>query len=278
MDYVKLRIKVAPQEPFCDLITYHLSDCGFDTFEENAEGLDAYCPEAHYHADEVKDILKQITTHGAVLDWSEEKIPWKNWNEEWEKQYAPELIAETIYVRALFHEPRPEYPFEIVIQPRMAFGTGHHPTTSLVMQSLLKLDLKDKTVIDMGCGTGILGILAILKGAKSVLAIDIDPVAVENTIDNFALNKCQPLRALTGTSKQLEGEHADLFLANINRNIILEDLPLYKASMNPGALLLTSGYYEQDLPLIRKKAESLGLQYCAHDTRQDWCCAQFKNE
>ncbi|MBL7923744.1 MAG: 50S ribosomal protein L11 methyltransferase, partial [Bacteroidia bacterium] len=206
----------------------------------------------------------------------EEIIPWKNWNEEWEKQYQPEIIGGKIYVRAEFHPPNPGFPLEILIQPKMAFGTGHHPTTSQVMEMMLDMDFKNKKVIDMGCGTGILCILAMKLGAQSALAIDNDPNAVENTRDNLIKNQIQHTLVLEGDSSSLKDKSCDVFIANINRNIILNDLESYVHCLRPGAELLTSGYYLQDLPLVRKKAESLGLVFSGYTVNKDWCCARFK--
>lgn len=276
MNYVQLQLKIEPLNPFRELLTYYLAGAGFETFEEKPDGIEAYCQEALYNEEQVHEAVADARLQGAEIQWKKTVIPWKNWNEEWEKQYAPEIISDRIYIRALFHEPHPDFPIEIVIHPKMAFGTGHHPTTALVMQQMLKMDLKEKTIIDMGCGTGILGILALKQGANSVLAIDIDPVAVENTLENAGINDVYAMRAQTGKSELLKGEYCDVLLANINRNIILEDLPLYSASMNPGAQLLTSGYYAQDLPMIRKRAEALQLEYISHEVKDEWCCALFK--
>lgn len=276
MNYVQLQLKIEPLNPFRELLTYYLAGVGFETFEDKPEGMEAYCQETLYNEKQVQEVIADAQLQGAEIQYTKTVIPWKNWNEEWEKQYAPEIIDDQIYIRALFHEPRAEFPIEVIIQPKMAFGTGHHPTTALVMRQMLKMDLKGKTVIDMGCGTGILGILAMKLGADSVFAIDIDPVAVENTMENARMNGVDRIRALAGQSDLLSGENCDILLANINRNIILEDLPLYSSAMKKGAYLLTSGYYAQDLPMIRKRAEALQLEYVSHEVKDDWCCAVFK--
>jgi ribosomal protein L11 methyltransferase len=276
MNYVHLQLKIEPLNPFRELLTYYLAEAGFETFEEKSDGLEAYCQENLYEDEQVQQAIAEAQLLGAVIQSIKTMIPWKNWNEEWEKQFAPEIISDRIYIRALFHEPRPEFPIEIIIHPKMAFGTGHHSTTALMMQQMLKMDFNGKTVIDMGCGTGILGILGLKLGAKSVFAIDIDPVAVENTMENARTNHVASIRAQAGKSDLLQGKHCDVLLANINRNIIIEDLPLYYFCMNSGAHLLTSGYYAQDLPMIRKRAESLQLEYISHEVKEEWCCAVFK--
>lgn len=276
MDYRLLALKIAPLEPFRDLLNYRLAESGFNMFEETDNGLNAYIPEKDYSAEAVAEVLSECRTLGAAIEAEEQLIPWKNWNEEWEKQYQPEIIGNHIYVRADFHPPNPDYPLEIIIQPRMAFGTGHHPTTSQVMALMLTLDFNDKQVIDMGCGTGILAIQAMLQGARSALAIDNDANAVENTRDNVIKNNCTGITVVEGEAGALAGTSCDIFLANINRNIILYDLSAYAATLRQGGELLTSGYYVQDLPLIQKKAATLGLQYVQHTVYNDWCCAQFR--
>lgn len=276
MDYHLLDIKITPLDPFRDLLSYRLAETGFDMFEETEDGIRAYVPEKDYSQAAVDDIFRECEQLGASLSAESMVIPWKNWNEEWEKQYQPEIIGNHIYVRAEFHPPNPGYPMEIIIQPRMAFGTGHHPTTSQVMEMMLGIDFQNKKVIDMGCGTGILAIQAMLQGASSALAIDNDPNAVENTRDNVMKNNCTGIDVMEGESSALKGKTCDIFIANINRNIILSDLEAYRATMRPGALLITSGYYIQDLPLIRKKAATLGLHEADHTSQKEWCCALFK--
>ena len=276
MDYRLLDIKIAPLDPFRDLLSYRLAETGFDMFEESEEGLRAYVPEKDYHATAVDDIFTECRELGATLQVNAQVIPWKNWNEEWENQYNPEIIGNHIYVRAEFHPPNPGFPMEIIIQPRMAFGTGHHPTTSQVMEMMLDIDFTGKKVIDMGCGTGILAIQAMKQGAVSAIAIDNDPNAVDNTRDNVLKNNCTGIDVMEGEASALRGKTCDIFIANINRNIILNDLEAYRATMRPGALLITSGYYLQDLPLIRKKAVTLGLHEADHTSQKEWCCALFK--
>ena len=179
-------------------------------------------------------------------------------------------------MRAEFHPPNPGYPLEIIIQPRMAFGTGHHPTTAQMMNMMMHIDFSGKRVIDMGTGTGILAILAARLGAASVLAIDNDANAVDNVSDNVLLNRVEGITARHGEVESLINERCDIVLANINRNIILNDLPAYRDTLLPGAELLTSGYYLQDHELIAVQAEKHGLQPVGFTTEQDWTCARFR--
>lgn len=275
MDYRLLELKITPLEPFREWLTFQLSGCGFDMFEDTEEGLKAYCPERDFSNTSVDEILKECRELGAEVRDDLSLIPSQNWNAEWEKQFDPEVIGGLVHVRAEFHAARPDLPLEIVIQPKMAFGTGHHPTTSQVMESMLKMDLNGKMVIDMGCGTAILAILALMRGAKAAIAIDNDTNAVENSRENILRNHTQNIAVIEGDASSLIGLSCDLFIANINRNIILQDIEKYVAAMLPGAILLTSGYYEQDLPMILQKAASLGLHYTGHTAKNEWCCAGF---
>jgi ribosomal protein L11 methyltransferase len=275
MEYILLEINIQPLDPFRDLLSYQLAEKGFDMFEETGTGLKAYAPLRSYDPVQVKEVFNDCEDLGCRINYREENIPWKNWNEEWEKNFQPEIIADRIYVRAEFHPPNPGFPIEILIQPRMAFGTGHHPTTAQVMEMMLGMDFNGKKVIDMGCGTGILAILAVKRGAISVIAIDNDANAVENSRDNVLKNEAANVIVLEGEAGSLKDKQCDIFIANINRNIILTDLPLYKACMSAGGELITSGYYIQDLPMIQKKAQELGFEYKDHTVDKEWCCARF---
>jgi ribosomal protein L11 methyltransferase len=219
--------------------------------------------------------VEECENLGCTIKSTHELLPWQNWNEEWEKQFQPEIIAERVLVRADFHPPQPEFALEIVIQPRMAFGTGHHPTTAQVMEEMLDIDFKGKSVIDMGCGTAILAILASMLGANEVTAIDNDPNAAENSTENAIRNGFPGIRVIEGDVTALDGLKADILLANINRNIILSDLNTYAKATKPGGLLVTSGYYENDLPIIVEKARENGFELLNKRTRNEWCCATF---
>ncbi len=275
MEYLELKLVITPREPFSEILTYHLSEIGFDMFEDTVDGLKAYIIEQNYDETKLLDLLKEQSQLGFSVQHEVIDIPWKNWNEEWELNFQPEIIAEKIYVRAEFHPENPGFEHELIVQPRMAFGTGHHPTTAQVMELMLALDFKNKVVLDMGSGTGILAILALQLGAKSALAVDNDDNAVENSVENAIRNGYPNMEALVGESSSIEERKFDIVLANINRNIILNDLPYYAKMLNSNGELITSGYYEQDLKIIREKAKSLGLNYVQHITKNDWCCAAF---
>lgn len=276
MEFVEVEIKISPLDPFRDYFSYHLSTIGFDMFTETETGLLAYAPSVGFEEDALLEVLQNSIALGCTVSYSKKLIPWQNWNEEWEKGYSPEIIAEKVYVRADFHPSNPGYPLEIIIQPKMAFGTGHHPTTSQVMEMMLQMDFKGKEVIDMGCGTGILAILAMKLGASGAFAIDNDVNAVENTIENVAKNACENVTVAQGEAESLAGRNCDIFIANINRNIILNDISFYKESLRKNGTIITSGYYIQDLEVIKKKAVEVGFDFVTHTESKDWCCAQFK--
>lgn len=278
VNYIELNLEITPAEMYTEMITYHLSEAGFEMFEETNNCLKAYIQTSLFNKAAIESIINDVITQGCEITYQFAEIPWRNWNEEWESNYQPEIIDNKLYIRAEFHAPNPDYPMEIVVQPRMAFGTGHHPTTSQVMTVMLKTDFIGKSVLDMGSGTGILAILAFMQGATSALAIDNDVNAVENSSDNALRNGYPQMEVELGEGKAIAGKKFDVILANINRNIILQDLHLYNDAMNEKSVLITSGYYTDDLPVIKNKAEGMGIQYLYHTTEKEWCCAVFEKK
>ena len=276
MNYTELNLQLNPLDLFAEMLTYQLGEIGFEMFEDTPQGFKAYIQTANFNQDAVLEIIEGIKELNCEVSYTIQDIPWQNWNAEWEKNYQPEIIGNKIYVRAEFHEANPSYPHEIVVQPRMAFGTGHHPTTSQVMEAMLDIDFKNKSLLDMGCGTGILAILGMQLGASSAYAIDNDPNSVDNSIENAKRNGYPQIEVGLGSSELLEDKSYDIILANINRNIILNDLDKYAASLNAGGLLITSGYYTSDLSVIKNKAAEYHLDYLQHTSQNDWCCATFK--
>ncbi len=278
MNYTELALELNPLELFSEMLTYQLGEVGFEMFEDTPQGFKAYIQTANYNNEAVLEIIEGIKELNCEVTYSVQDIPWQNWNAEWEKNYQPEIIGNKIYVRAEFHEANPSYPHEIIVQPRMAFGTGHHPTTSQVMEAMLNIDFQNKSLLDMGCGTGILAILGMQLGARSAYAIDNDPNSVENSIENAQRNGYPQIEVALGSSELLEGKSYDIILANINRNIILNDLEKYATSLNVGGLLITSGYYTSDLSVIKNKAAEYHIDYLQHTSQNDWCCATFKKQ
>lgn len=260
MDYVALTVKYTPlSEAASDLMAAFLADMGYESFVGNDGGLTAYIRASDFSLDDVRQMIDEFPME-ITSELTHELIVGKDWNEEWEKNYfKPIRIGDECVVRSTFHTDYPEVRYEIIIDPKMAFGTGHHATTSMMLRHLLSLHLEGKKVIDMGAGTGILSILAAMRGASDVTGIEIDPDAADNARENVALNGVA-VDILTGDSSLLADlREADLFLANINRNVILADLERYSSSLKSGGIMLLSGFYKADLPLLERAAGMYGL-------------------
>ena len=278
MDYIEFHIKITPINTVInDLLAADLAEIGFESFSECEDGMLAFVSAAQYVEDTLKNCIP-AEMFGSTLEYSSKSIPGQNWNEEWEKNYfQPIVIGTDCVIHSSFHKDIPEARYDILIDPKMAFGTGHHETTSLMLEALLKLDVMGKSFLDMGCGTAVLAILASMKGAVNVLGIDIDQWAINNALENIQLNNSPAIEILTGGAELLVFTAPfDIIFANINRNILLADMAAYTAKMVEGSLLFMSGFYETDLPLIREKAESLGLTYVNHDTKNNWVAVRFE--
>lgn len=276
MNYQEYIFTIKATEDFHkDLLVNSLADIGFDTFEDTLEGFKAYIPSA----DDTDAGINQIADHFSdmfTFTYKVNTIPHQNWNQVWESNFQPLKINERCYVRATFHEPHPEYEFEIVVDPKMAFGTGHHQTTALMMELMMDENFQDKKVLDMGCGTGILAILASKLGATELLAIDYDEICYESTIENSRLNNITNIIPLCGSKEIIPDERFDIILANINRNILLDQIERYSEVLLPGGHIFFSGFYEDpDLEIIRSKAEADGLQYRLHRKSDNWVAAKF---
>lgn len=259
-----------------DLLINDLAAIGFDTFEESDKGFNAFIPEPNFDLASLETLLTQLPV-GTEISYIVKNIPQQNWNKVWEENFQPLIVVDKCYVRATFHESRvDDYPLEIIIDPKMAFGTGHHQTTSLMMEYLLEEKMDSRLVLDMGCGTGILGILALKLGAKQVVAIDNDPVCCESTLENSKLNNVEKISVLLGDSTAIPKADYTLIIANINRNILLSQLEHYAKSLNQGGILLMSGFYEgEDLELLKVHAKSFGLEYLNCKVRDHWAAARF---
>jgi len=276
MNYYELLFTTIVTEDFQqDLLINALGQIGFDTFEEVEFGFKAYIPVDDFDKavlDATLDAYREMFTFSYDITL----IPQKNWNEVWESNFEPIIIKDKIYVRATFHAPRPEFAYEIVIDPKMAFGTGHHQTTSMMLEMLLENDMTGKKVLDMGCGTGILAIMASKSGAAAVTAIDYDPVCFESTIENSQLNKIFNVQTLNGSKEAIPAELFDVILANINRNILLDQLKRYSEVLKPDGELYMSGFYETpDLDLIMDEARKYGIKYIIHKINNGWVAAKF---
>ena len=278
MDYIEIHVKITPINTVInDLLAADLAEIGFESFSECEDGMLAYVSAILYDEDTTKKIIP-AEMFGSTLEFSSNNIPGQNWNEEWEKNYfQPIVIGTDCVIHSSFHTNIPEAKYDILIDPKMAFGTGHHETTSLMLEELLKLDVDGKSFLDMGCGTAVLAILASMKGAVHVLGIDIDQWAINNALENIQLNNSPAIEILTGGAELLDFTAPfDIIFANINRNILLADMAAYTAKMVEGSLLFMSGFYETDLPIIREKAESLGLTYVNHNSKNNWVAVRFE--
>ncbi|PIQ20743.1 MAG: 50S ribosomal protein L11 methyltransferase [Cytophagales bacterium CG18_big_fil_WC_8_21_14_2_50_42_9] len=267
MDFIQVTVQT-PEE-LTDIITAELSQVGYDTFMETENGLCAYITEDIFSETELQAVLQKYQ-QVADLPYSTDKIPQQNWNEEWEKNFEPLLISGICSVRASFH-PQPEnITYDIVINPKMSFGTGHHETTTLMIQNQLDLTHTSKRVLDMGCGTGILAILAVKLGAGEVVAVDIEDWTVENARENAALNNT-PVEVRLGDIEVVRQDQPyDIILANINRNVLLADIPVYALLLKPGATLVMSGFYTEDLDAILAVAQANNLVYKSVREKNNW--------
>ncbi|PWJ59843.1 ribosomal protein L11 methyltransferase [Dyadobacter jejuensis] len=275
MNYIEVDLQV--ELDFAEILMAELGDISYESFVETDQGLLAYVQEELFSEDLLGEIVNRYSEMTDItISWK--VIERKNWNAEWENSYTPIEVGDQIRIRATFHEPDPTFTYDLLIQPKMSFGTGHHETTWLVMNEQLSLPHQNIAVMDVGCGTGILAVLAHKLGAIDLLAFDIDEWAVENTIENFAMN------ALPDASKVIKGTIADVdaalkfggILANINRNILLDEIPRYVAHLLPGGWLVTSGFYEYDREDIENCGKENGLKVVRTNIRNQWATVVFE--
>lgn len=275
MIYTQISFKLNPDTTENrEILVAMLAELPFESFDETDEKMMGYIPGESVNLDEIREITAFLPF---TVELSSEVIPDKNWNEVWEKNYfKPLLIGGRCLVRAPFHTEYEPAKFELVIEPKMAFGTGNHETTTLVAEQILNMDLTGKSVLDMGCGTGILGMLASMKGARSVVAIDIDSWSYESTMENARLNNIQNLEARHGDASLLGGESFEIIFANIHKNVIVGDLPVYESVLQSGGNIYLSGFYTHDMPDVKAKAESLGLVETGFQEKNNWVVYGFR--
>ena len=260
-----------------DVLAAELGEIGFESFAENENGLQGYISDQLYNVKGLQDKLAEFPLENVDIHFTETLVESKDWNEEWEKNFfQPIIIGDRCVIHSTFHQDVPKAEYDIVINPQMAFGTGHHETTSLIIEELLDSELKDKSLLDMGCGTSILAILARMRGARPCTAIDIDEWCVRNSIENIELNHVDDIAVSQGDASSLAGKGPfDVIIANINRNILLNDMKQYVACMHPGFELYMSGFYVDDITVIREEAEKNGLTFVHYKEKNRWAEVKF---
>mgnify|MGYP005795142751 FL=1 len=281
MKYIEIHFHVKADDItlVTDILAALLADAGYDSFVPEAEGMSAYIPESQYDEPALQQIIGQLPVE-AEIEWSCRHYADQNWNEEWEKHYfQPIVVGNECVIHSTFHTDIPDAHYKIVIDPKMAFGTGHHETTSLMLEWILSHDFDHERVLDMGCGTAILAILARMRGAAEVTAVDIDEWAYHNALENIRLNQVDGIDVRLGDKQQLDGEVPyDTVLATINRNIHIDNMEAYASVMHPGSTIYMSGFYTQDLPVLEACAEKFGLKYQSHKEKNNWVAARFIKE
>jgi ribosomal protein L11 methyltransferase len=277
MQYIQVTFSfVSIEEYQQDLLISGLADIGFNTFEDTENGFSAFIDFDSYSQANLTEALLQFEGDFEYA-YTVTEIAAENWNEEWEKNFEPLVISDSCYVRATFHEDQPQYEYQIVIDPKMAFGTGHHQTTTMMMQYILEAPVSGASILDMGCGTGILAILAAKRGATELVAIDNDEVCYLSAIENAALNEIINLTVLCGGKEVIPAVKFDVILANINRNILLDQIPVYAEVLKEGGEIYYSGFYESpDLQLIKEACSAVNMHYIDHKKIGDWVAARFK--
>ena len=264
------RLLVTCHPEFSEILMAELAEASFDTFLENENGFEAYVEGDKYDAVLTENIRLKYQV-AASAEFSFSTIEKRNWNEEWEKSFSPIVVDEKCIIRASFHQPEQRYPYEIIITPKMSFGTGHHQTTYLMIKSMMNIDHVGKRVMDAGCGTAILSIMASKLGASEVEAFDIDVWSVENGNENTTVNRCNNIRIQQGTIADIEliGQF-DIILANINKNVLLEEIGTYSSYLNSKGLLLLSGFFALDIPDLLNEADRHGLKGIGKEERETW--------
>ena len=273
--YISYTFIVAPKEPATEILIAELGFAGFESFIENEKGVVAYIQEKDWNED-ILDDIQVLNSNEFAITYEKEVIEQTNWNKEWEKNFNPIQVDDLVSIRAPFHE-NPNLQYDIIIEPKMSFGTGHHETTHMMIQHLLDLDLNNKKVLDMGCGTGILAIFAEMKGAIAIDAIDIDSWCYENSIENCERNHCSLINVYEGDVSLLKNKKYDLIIANINRNILLKDIQIYSSCLNDKGILLLSGFYKEDVPIIDAETSKFKLNLEKTIVRNNWAALKYVN-
>lgn len=277
MNYIEVNFKLSPFEPWSDLLAAELGELGFESFLEEDGLLKTYVTKDVFNEELMKG-CSTLQNDSVQASYTFQELEQQNWNKEWESNFSPVYVADQICVRATFHDEEVQYPFEIIIDPKMSFGTGHHSTTHLMLASMLEIDFQGKSVLDMGSGTGVLAIFAAMRGAKPVHAIDIDEWCSVNARENAAANGVGFIQISQGDKEDLEGLKVDVLMANINRNILIEQMDAYAKVINFGGELHISGFYQADVSVLVEEANKHGLVYINQKSMNDWTTVKFKKK
>ena len=271
--YIAYEFSLSPRDPATEILIAELGDVGFESFVEHDNGVTAYIQKIEWNPN-ILDNLYVLGSNEFIISFSYFEVIQTNWNKEWEKNFNPIQVDGQVSIRAPFHE-NPSLKFDIVIEPKMSFGTGHHETTHMMIQHLLALDLENKKVLDMGCGTGILAIFAEKKGAQPIDAIDIDNWCYQNSLENIQRNGCNHITVLEGDSSLLKQKKYDIIIANINRNILISDMKTYTECLNKNGILLLSGFYKEDVIIIENEVTKHGLSFENLLQKNNWVALKF---
>jgi ribosomal protein L11 methyltransferase len=273
MDYIELQVQISPD--YTDILMAELAELGFESFVETDEGLNAYIIESDFDEQALRELVAKYEPQTAIV-YELSSLEKRNWNAEWERDYEPIEVADQVRVRASFHQLEARFRYDIIINPKMSFGTGHHETTAMMMEQQLGFDFAGKTVLDVGSGTGILAILAAKMGATSVVAFDIEEWAVENARENAELNACPQVTVFQGTIDDVAPtDRYDIVLANINRNVLLAEIPIYTNLLSDSGKLVVSGFYDHDASDIEQKAHESGLTTSQQLGKNQWTSLAF---
>ena len=272
-DYLEYRFTVYPKSPWEDILLSQLLQLPFDSFLSTEEGLNAYLPKKQ-DKESLLDSVVLLNHESVQIEFTVNEIPPENWNAKWESEFQPIFVGSDCVIRADFHESQGKT-YELIINPKMSFGTGHHPTTHMMMEFVLEETLSDKTVLDMGCGTGVLGILASKKGTRAIDAMDSDAWCVENTIENAKTNGCKNIRSSQAAILESTRATYDAIFANINRNVLLEQIPSYGQALKVGGSLFLSGFYKNDINFLQQSCQKENLTLISTKEKEQWCALKF---
>jgi ribosomal protein L11 methyltransferase len=274
MNYIELVVNVKPKEPGSDVLIAQLAELGYESFVETETGFNAYIQEADFNTQQL-NLALSFYSDFFKFEYSSNTIQQQNWNKEWENNFQPIDVKGKCYIRAPFHEVPKGYLYDVIIEPKMSFGTGHHATTQLMIQQLMQLDVKGKPLLDMGCGTGVLAIVASMMGADPITAVDIDEWSYENSIENCKKNNIKNILVHKGNVQILAGRVFHSILANINKNVLLKDLNVYKEVLEKSGNLVISGFFETDTDELTAKADELGLLLKNKVVQEQWAMLHF---